>query len=94
LRNPKRFPVALRWAGRPGRSGAIDSEPGDQALERKNKTGVERIVVLVLRGGCAAGLDEEAAIDCRYLTKRSHSSALCAAVNQIRDVTMTHLLTS
>jgi hypothetical protein len=25
---------------------------------------------------------------------RSHSSAFCAAVNQIRDVTMAHLLTS
>jgi hypothetical protein len=25
---------------------------------------------------------------------RSHSSAFCAAVNQIRDVTMKHLLTS
>jgi hypothetical protein len=36
---------------------------------------------------------EMAAALCPFF-HRSHSSAFCAAVNQIRDVTMAHLLTS
>jgi hypothetical protein len=36
---------------------------------------------------------EMAAALCPFF-HRSHNSALCAAVNQIRDVTIAHLLTS
>ena len=45
------------------------------------------------RPDAVRSIEEMAAALCPFF-HRSHSSAFCAAVNQIRDVTMAHLLTS